>query len=519
MKNTALKSTYLCLCFLYSLFTVKAQPSATRTEDYRDLYLWLQTANPAGFAFNPANPFSIAETGYGFTGGERRTATEAESAHRFQAQTEAYRSLKKIQVHGRFGYVNSRQNNRQWQTMIQPEAHLIGFGDTVAGRQNLETYNICGGIALPLGKGWHIGAEADYYARTARKHTDPRNQNDQADLSLTPGLLYRRKNFGIGAHFNYRRIAEKINYSVFDGGSYDILTSYPLWFYVRGSLLNPVNNSRTYEEERFGGGLQLWGKGRKVEWLSEWRYTAGTETFHILEQEKSRGGETGRQELIWNGQLRIEADTRHTFRPAYHRLIHTGYDNLQNKPENSTSPSYNHYGKVKRSAITSDLLSLDYTLLSVRDSLSGYRKVKARIEWQREQTQFFVYPAVFTQTIRHIAFSARYTRQFRIRQHSVELTAGAMYRNGNGNLPELQAEDGYPLPEIKISQQTDLLIHDFQIKTAETLRYSAAIQYTRQLKGAYAIFARTTAGYLHGLSGTGPTAHRLDCQIAVGLLF
>lgn len=519
MKNTLLKLTILCLCSFHPVFALKAQPSATRVEDYRDRNLWLQTANPAGLLFNAASSFSVAEAGYRFTNGDNRTATEAASLQRFQIHTESYRRLKQIQLHGRLGYENSRQNDRQWQTTLQPEAHLINFGDTVAGRQTVETYNICAGTSLPLGKGWHIGGSMDYYARTGRKHADPRNQNDQIDLDIASGALYRRETFGVGAHFNYQRIVEKIDYSIFNGESYEICTFYPLWFGLRENFQSNVNSSRSYREERFGGALQLWGKGRRYEWLSECRYMEGLEKCDISEVIKSRMGETRRQELNWNGQVRLDGNARHTFRPAYHRLVRTGYDQLQSLPEYSTGQSYLHHGRAKRSAIVNDVLSLDYTLLSVPDSLSGYRKIKTRIEWQQEQTQFFVYPATFTQTIRHMALSVNYTWQFRLRQHAFEIMADVAYRHSNGHLPDIRTEEGYPLPEIKIPQKDDLLRRDFQIKTAETLRYSAAMQYTRYLKGTYSLFTRTTASYLQGLSRPCRATYRLHCGVSAGFLF
>lgn len=519
MRNTLLKFIFICLCGFYPVFALKAQSFVTRVEDYRDRYLWLQTANPAGLLFNAASSFSVAEARYRFTNGDNRIATEAASLQHFQVYTESYRRLKQIQLHGRFGYENSQQNDRQWQTTLQPEAHLINFGDTVAGRQTIETYNICVGAALPLGQGWQIGGSMDYYARTGRKHIDPRNQNDQVDLNIASGVLYRRAAFGIGAHFNYQRIVEKINYSIFNGETYDICTFYPLWFGLRESFQMNVNSSRSYREERFGGALQLWGKGRRYEWLSECRYVEGLEKCDISEITKSRVGETRRQELKWNGQVRIRGNVQHTFRPAYHRLVRTGYDHLQSLPEHSTEQSYLDHGRTKRSAIINDVLSLDYTLLSAPDSLSGYRKIKTRLEWQQEQTQFFVYPATFKQTIRHMAFSVNYTRQFLIRQHALEMMAEATYRHSDGYLPEIEAEEEYPLPEIKISQRNDLLRRDFEIKTAETLRYSAAIQYTRRLKGTYALFTRTTVSYLQGLSRPYRSEYRLHCGVSAGLLF
>lgn len=519
MKNTLLKYIFICVGCFYLIFTLKAQPSVTRIEDYRDRYLWLQTGNPAGLFFNAASSFSMAEAGYLFSNGSMRTATEAASIHRFQAHAESYHRFKNIQLHGRFGYENSSQNGRQWQTTLQPEAHLINFGDTIAGWQTLETYNIGAGIAVPLSKSWYIGGNMDYYARTGRKHIDPRNQNNQIDLTVTPGIFYHKEAFGIGIHFSYQRIAEKISYSIFNGESYDGRTFYPLWFGISENFQSGNNASRLYQEERFGGALQLWGKGPRYEWLSECGYTKGEEVCGISEVTGLLAGETERQEFNWKGQLRLLGNVQHTFRPAYHRLVRVGYDNLQSLPEHSTDGSYTHHGRTKRAAVINDLFTLDYTMLSVGDNCSGYQKVKVGMEWQGELTQFFVYPVTLTQSIGHIAFSASYTRQFCIRQHLIEIMAGAAYKKGDGYLPRYQSEADYPLPEINISQKHDLLIHDFQIKTAETIHFSAALQYTHNLKGNYALFTRATVSYLQGLSRTCQSAYRLHSGVSAGLLF
>lgn len=514
--NTANPFLLLALLLTLSLSSgISAQTTPLRPADYREHNLWLNTTNPAGLLFNPVTPSSLAEARYHFTNGGLHTANQAPSIQQYDLYSESYRHLKKIQLYGKIGYQNIRQNKRQWATAINPENHLINFGDTIPGRQTIENYTISGAIAFPLHHHWSAGGKINYNARSATKNTDPRNKNIQTDLSAAPGILYSRPFLNIGANFIYHRIAEEITYSLLNTELRDGKTFYPLWFSIPENFQNGLNNIRKYEANNYGGAIQLSVRSQKLEILNEFLYLKGKEKSHT--QLHAKKGETEHQEFVYKSQIRIIGKTQQTFTPFYRHLIRTGFDNLQGKADNSNQQNQEDYGRVKRAAITTDQAGLSYLLLSSADSLSTHYKIKARFDYEHEQTLFFIYPAHFSQTVDHYSFSVGYDHFRRFRNHSFQIATQAGYAQGHGQLPTLHPADGHPTPEISMSQNTGLLIRDLQVKTAKTLQLLLDIQYTRYLNQSYALFGRTSADYRQALSQ--PHSYRLHTTISAGLLF
>lgn len=113
---------------------------------------------------------------------------------------------------------------------------------------------------------------------------------------------------------------------------------------------------------------------------------------------------------------------------------------------------------------------------------------------------------------------ARYERHIPIRNNTLNLKVQLDYTTGQGSLPEIHSENNSPLPEIKLSQNRELLLHDFQIATAEKLSFSLQLQYTCPLKGKTALFGKICARYLRSLS-LHPAMSRTQVRIATGLNF
>lgn len=520
MKHTIyhIKWIITSICCYLGISGGTAQTILTNTEAYRNYNLWLEESNPAGLIFNPQVQFSAAEATYHFTQGNFRLATDAASVHQYRIYSESYRQWNKIQLYGQLGYTGVHQKQRQWNATLQPEAHLIRFGDTIIGNQHNETYHLTGGIAIPLSTQWIIGGKLSYNARSNTKDTDPRNQNSQTDLYLSPGILFAIGQFKTGANFIYQRLVENISYSMVNSQFQDVRTFYPLWFYINENFQQGTNSNRTYKEERYGGALQLLLGDHRRKWMNEFRYVQGKENTEIMETKGIRAGETKRREFSYTGILQTQNKLRHSLQPEYQYSESTGFENIQGIPEESSENYVQTYARVKRSAIMLHQATLTYKLAQPYDSLTNVWSCYARFDYKRERTFFLVYPSRFEQPITQMIFTLGYKKRLTIQKQIMEIGGHLAYATGHGSLPKNTLTSGQTtFPEIHLSQKQDLLLHDFQMKTAESLQLQLNLQYTFPITSKYALYCTASSNYLHCISLSG--YNRTNFSFSSGFIF
>lgn len=518
-RNRFLWLVLLLFCAGIAPQPLSAQSTITRSETFRELNPWLNSGNPAGLVFNPAVQFSVAGATYGFSNGSHRMSTDAPIAHRYALHTESFRTLKKVQLYGKAGYSGDIQKRHQWSAMLQPETHLISVGDSFPGRQHNETYNICGGIAIPLTPCWNIGLNLNYKARGGNKNTNPRNTNTQNDVLFSPGLAFSYGIFRAGAHFTFHRIIENVTYESSNNESYTFQTFLPLWFYIDENNANGKNKSRIYLDQRCGGGLQFSFGNKQWEWFNEFRYNGSTATSDIFILTGKRAGETERQNFNYTGRLTLHTALLHRLQPEYRRLLRTGYDNLQGQPENAAAGKVEDYGRIRRSSIVTDEAALSYTLARPCDSLVNNWAIRTRFGYRHEKTLFFVYPASLSQSVTRLSFAAGYERRIPIRKQLLEIGVGIEYTTGHGHLPEASTHNGLPMPDIKIQQNRALLYNDFRTGTAETLLGNFRLQYTRPLSSVFSFYASTATSYIHESAPGTQARFRLHQDVSAGVLF
>ncbi len=111
------------------------------------------------------------------------------SRHDFSINLEAHHKLSnKSYTWGRASYSNEMRKSVMWNNssdydLIYP--YIIV--DSVGGNMKTETYSFLGGYATHIGK-FTLGAEADYRAAVASRHTDPRPLNIISDLKARISL-------------------------------------------------------------------------------------------------------------------------------------------------------------------------------------------------------------------------------------------------------------------------------------------------------------------------------------------
>lgn len=517
MKKTFIQLiATLVYCFIGAF--ASAQPAITRTATLRDANLWLQ-GNPAGLTYNNDIRFSTAEAGYHFTSGNFRRPFSPPTLHRYQVSSESFFRLKKVFLHGKIGYTQEIRRQQQWSAMLRPEAHLINFGDSIPGQRSAETYTLCGAIGIPLNRHWSIGASLNYHARSYTKKIDPSNNNSQTDFLCSPGITYSRPRLRLGMNLIYHRIIEDITYSSMDAQAQEIQILYPLWFYVTETLNGGRNNQQAYQDNRLGGAIQFHFGNTHREWYNEIRYTGSTEKTDKDILHGIRTGETRRREFNYTGHIRLRSSLCHSWQPRYHHLSLTGYDNLQDYPDNKANNQIENYGRVKRSAVITNEASLTYTLSRPADTLNNRWAIHADIAYLREESVFLIYPARFFQPVTRFSYTVGYSRRIHLRHHLLECNGRFSYSAAHGSFPSARPEDGTSLPDISIPQNQKSAWQDFHFLTAKTLTATLHLQYTYPLTATCALFTTATAGYTRALSTNYRGDYRQSIHFTAGILF
>lgn len=517
MKKTFVQLMVAWACCFMGV-SAPAQPAITRTATLRDANLWLQ-GNPAGLIYNNNIRFSTAEAGYHFTSGNFRQPFSPPALHRYQVSSESFFRLKKVFLHGKIGYTQEIRKQQQWSAMLQPEAHLINFGDSIPGQRSAETYTLCGAIGVPLNQHWSIGTSLNYHARSYKKKTDPSNNNMQTDFLCSPGITYNRPRLRLGANLIYHRIVEDIDYSSVDAQAQETQILYPLWFYITETLDGGLNKQQAYQDDRLGGAIQFHFGNTHREWYNEIRYIGSTEKTDKDILHGIRTGETRRREFNYTGHIRLRSSLCHSWQPRYHHLSLTGYDNLQDYPDNNAHNQIENYGHIKRSAAITDEASLTYTLSRPADTLNNRWTIHSGIAYHREESVFLIYPARFFQPVTRLSYTAGYSRRIHLRHHLLECSGRLSYSTAHGSFPSVRSEDNASLPNISIPQNQKLAWQDFHFLTAETLRAAFHLQYTYPITATCAFFSTAIADYTRALSANCRGDHRQTVHFAAGILF
>lgn len=488
------------------------------TDLFYENNLWLSGSNPAGLIYNPKILWSDATINYEYVQGNFRLNTDAPTIHSYAVSSESFYPWKNIQLYGRIQYSGQYDKDRQWNATLQPENHLIIFGDTISGLQIRETYNICGGIGIPLNEHWSIGGLVNFYARSNIKKTNPRNQNKQNDLYLSPGLIYRQKKFHTGLNFMYRKNTEDISYTNTDPEKQEARTYFPLWFYLVENISGTSYNfQRIYQDKQYGIGWQFYFTSSRWKWFCEFRYLQGNEITDISKTYGIRAGETLHRLYNYQGILSLQTQVKHVWTSGYQRDERTHSDNIQFQSDGSLKVE--NLGKAKRSAIFKDKLFLEYKLSKPHNPLYDRWSIYGSLCYEHEKTFFMIYPARYLQPITQYHFKLGYTYRFIKPQYQLKISPQLTYSTGHGSLPRLSLSSQAPQPEIKMAQKQDLLIRDFQFKTSETITMGVFLQYIRNLTTHYALLCQAGADYKQPLASGNRHLLRLNLSVSTGIIF
>jgi hypothetical protein len=174
---------------------------------------WLVVNNPAGLAFVNFQQYGNTELAYGNEGGNLHRAQEGNKEFGLKFNSERYDKINKNWMSwGSFEFKMNTEENRKWSNVFNTyNSSPYLFGDSVAGRYDLQSFDLHAKICRNIQDQWSVGVGLDYFAGDMSRLSDPRTRTFVANYSITPAAVYRINNHNIvGLSSGFRFEKEKM---------------------------------------------------------------------------------------------------------------------------------------------------------------------------------------------------------------------------------------------------------------------------------------------------------------------
>jgi len=453
---------------------------------------WLTGGNAAALTRFASHNISRAEVKMEY--GNGGFVDYAQSHRTFKAGAEVgsfYRLNRRTVVYGNMSYDNYSGKDMAGSVFIDPTHKpfdIVEDSLTNTGTKHLDTYKLAGGVGVDIYHGISLGARIDYTAANYAKYKDLRHKNSLMDFVLTPGVYVPiGKNVSFGADYRYRRNTESLEYSTYGKTEkkYMSLISYGAFmgrleqFGTTG--YTGSNNEMPLLDEYNGGGIQ-----------AEWRITPQLSWYNSFDI-SDRDGYYGRK-----SSYTITYSTHHSRLYGYESRITLRYPqavhllDVSVKSENLENYE-NSYSEVINSSGASTYQYDDALKRANRlwiDSKVGYTGyfgiegdmpvwiISAAVNMARRKQTAYLYPYYRRQNIHSTEGTVDITRNLKLANGVLSLSAGASYLKGGGE----PYEDGtYTEPSDKQSAPPSMeayLYREYEYLTAPQYSVHGSVGYT-----------------------------------------
>jgi hypothetical protein len=272
------------LLFLIFRFANATEPDADRRynlHSFRQLEAgspWLQSNNAAGLSQMEALFPSELKIGFNLNGGGFHSVFKGKSDQSFDFSSQSFRKINKTYLYGSFNYSKSYEKGLNFSNTNDPAMNYpYLLADTIGNdTYDREFFKLTGIISSPLNGQLDWGLSFDYKVGTASQNRDPRPENKVLQTNISPGLLFKTKQFKLGANLAYGYYNEDIDISVVQENAQHTM------FQLHGPGVFSYHASssfyRLYQQHRFGGGMQFeWMSGNVSNLLhSDYSYSVQT---------------------------------------------------------------------------------------------------------------------------------------------------------------------------------------------------------------------------------------------------
>ncbi len=433
-------------------------------------------SNAACLASLRDDGFSEAAAAFNKENGGVVPLSESPDAWSVDVGTRAFRRVNdKIVFSGKLSYSYFRGARMGGPILMNPEESAINFleeDESTVGTKKRESYSLQGGLSYSLSERWSLGVKTEYKAEDQTKYKDPRFLNVVADLSVSPGVMFRPSGrFSIGGNLIYCHRLEQLSAGTFGTieRQFDILVDQGGFLGTKEVFDGDMGyvsdqNTRPMTDDRYGLSLQtVFGNKTRlyVQLTGLWRsgfYGSRTSTSVVFCE--FRGPEVKAETILLvpagENQHRVALDAG--FRPLSKLTNSYSY-----KAEAGKTTTIEYHGQ-NETLSRSDLdARLDY---SFRKGVSGYRPdwifgASADFFMRKENTS--IYPDYRDRHFLNVDLGLSAERNFKSASNCFTIGGSLSYLQGWGD----PKQDGsYSQGNSKLKSFDDWLYRQFEYDTA-----------------------------------------------------
>lgn len=145
-----------------------------------------------------------------YESGDFRDTWEASDIWYAGATTASIRHLEKISFKGAFSFEQAEGYQMCGSMFSRPGFYPIDILEFTPGRKTRQTYSFYGGLSFDISPEWRIGASMDFESANISKRKDLRHTNWLLDMTVSPGVMFKRGDFAFGANYVFNKNSESI---------------------------------------------------------------------------------------------------------------------------------------------------------------------------------------------------------------------------------------------------------------------------------------------------------------------
>lgn len=455
-------------------------------ERVRSKTAWLNSQNAAGLGMNQAD-LSVFNAFYNNEKGSYRNVWNGKDAHMFGLNTESYKKVGKISFYGKLGFDYMTENKRSWSGMIYPGSTPMLIADEIPGQFRRERYMAAAGMSMPLGREFAFGVGVDYQVASNAKRRDARNINDYMNLSVSPGILFKSCPVNIGLNAMYGRRTEKIEYTTFGSMVAPSIYSFDgLWFYTKVPFSTATFPERRFIDDIYGGSLQAEFRiTPDIKFFNEFSASFHKQSQELYRSSNEKYGDYDKITYSYSGVLSFtgeKADHNLKLKASFFDMFKysnvQGFENIGDTSEQIVV----QLGRIRNYSEKYYDFGAEYQLFVKRSEWNSSWTAKAGFDYFKTENVYYIYPTTFNQTIHNTHFYGSVSKNILFKRGMLDITIGGGAITGGGIMNDIVTPAGTTIPSGALTQNTELLEHNYNYLTANRAYGKGAVKYTHFLR-------------------------------------
>lgn len=494
---------------------------------------WIASDNAAGLVYNNALNFSTVGAYYGYQDGEYMSYNDPGKYQTFGIQTKSYVKANKVYFYGSFNYDYGIKNNQAWLGTIYPEGTLNPILDSVPGKVLREDYILSAKAGYPINENWSIGGAFDYHTATAAKRKDGRNANTLSKLSIAPGLTYHKGMITAGLNLAYQHNVEKVKYSYIGDVTGKFLYNLEgLFFNSTYGITNTSIVDRGYSTDVYGGAIQFELNNKNFKFFNQFKADYNRESDYEGLNLLKRFAFVEGLKYQYDGLLTYRSNKiDHTLALNFlsnEQLSYSVSNISEQIPGENNSWTFFEYGKTLRYMQEMQRYGAEYKGYLRRGHGMGCSWIGAvGAKYITAESDYKIYPAKYHQDYTNTEVYANLQKNIWVKTKGYfDIDLSGSYTDGKGTMLEVTN----PITTGSLTQNYNLLSHDFAYKTADRAKVGFGAKYTQILNKEKGTAAYVGANYTRQflvndgnlnsiLDGVLPGTYRQFVSVAIGLNF